>query len=60
MLGFDGWKITLETEGYLQNCHKSGKPELLRADQDVGVGIPDTGLDIVRVSEDHKDPCRLR
>jgi hypothetical protein len=44
---------------YSQDGHEHGKPEFLRAQKRVGIGVPFTALDVVEVAHDNKDPGHL-
>ena len=45
--------------GNVQDGHEYGKPQLLGADQSVGVGLPLPGCAVVGVAQDDEDPGRL-
>lgn len=42
----------------LQDGHKGGKPQFLGSQQRMGIGPPDTQLEVVGVAQNHKGPCR--
>jgi hypothetical protein len=43
----------------VQDGHEDSEPELLCAEQRVGIGSPFPSLDVVRISKNHEHPCGL-
>jgi hypothetical protein len=44
---------------YVQDGHEDCEPELLRAEEGVGVGVVVSGFDVVGIAEDDEYPCHL-
>jgi hypothetical protein len=44
---------------YVQDGHEDCEPELLRAEEGVGVGVVFSSFDVVGVAEDDEYPCHL-
>ena len=58
----DGWSVGRGcgcVGEHVQDCHEHGEPELLRAEQRVGIVVPFAALDVVGVSKDDENPCHL-
>jgi hypothetical protein len=52
--------VCVEERGeYVQDSHEDREPELLRAEEGVGVGVVFSGFDVVGVAEDDEYPCHL-